>query len=344
MTATTESLPKWSRAHGEPVLPVQIRSCPADFQVVERLPFEASGGGEHDLVEVRKTGANTDWVARRLAKHARVPVRDVGFAGLKDRHAVTTQYFSVRRATGEGTDWSSFSAPGVEILGVERHARKLRRGAHSMNVFLLVARADGIEDHRDAIGRRWAAIAARGVPNYFGPQRFGRGGANVAQAREVLAGKRVRRDTRSLALSAGRSLLFNEILSARVADGSWEHILAGEIANLDGSRSVFSVDEPTPQLNERCAGFDIHPTGTLWGPGAPLASGDVAELELEAVRSYPDIADGLAAAGPEAASRPLRLRPQDADAEFAPGCVRLSFSLPPGAFATSVIRELFNVR
>lgn len=344
MNSLQETLPSWARAHGRAVTSAELKSTPADFEVVEHLSFEASGTGEHELLRVRKTGANTLWVARQLARHAGIPVRDVGYAGLKDRQAVTTQYFSIRCPGQASIDWSAFAASGVEILESARHDRKLRRGAHAANTFVVVARTEKAGDRRAAIEERWIRVAETGVPNYFGNQRFGRDSGNISLARDVLGGRRVRREQRSIALSAARALLFNAILSARVLEGTWNRVLAGDVANLDGSGSVFAVDDASKELDERSARFDIHPTGSLWGTGAPCGCGAVAESERRAVGPYSDIADGLVASSLKAASRALRVRPADTQVEFDDDRVRLGFRLPPGAFATSVLREVFSDR
>ena len=119
-----------------------IRSEPGDFQVTEELGWQTSGDGEHDYLWIEKTGANTEWVARQLARFADVPARDVGYAGLKDRHAVTRQWFSVPR--WNSPDWKSFELEGVTVLDEQWHRKKLRRGAHSANVFRIVARVDDV--------------------------------------------------------------------------------------------------------------------------------------------------------------------------------------------------------
>jgi tRNA pseudouridine13 synthase len=333
-------LPDWARAHGEAVCDAVIRTTPGDFFVEEQLGFAADGDGEHDFLLIEKTGANTAWVARQLAHHARIPVKDVGYAGLKDRNAVTRQAFTVRRPAQAGTDWASFEAEGVEILDVARHGRKLRRGAHKNNRFRIVLRGADITSLRAELEIRLAVIADRGVPNYFGEQRFGHNGSNIALAREVLAGKRVNREQRSIAISAARSLLFNQVLDARVRAGNWDRIEPGDLANLDGTGSVFAVDELTADLEKRCAGFDIHPTATLWGRGAPLGAHEVARLESSIADSDPDLAAGLQQARVDASSRSLRLQARGLSFDFGAGCLLLRFSLARGGFATAVLRDL----
>ncbi len=291
----------------------RIRSEPGDFQVTEYCDIEFSGDGEHDWLWIEKTGANTTWVADQLARHAGVSSKDVGYSGLKDRHAVTRQWLSVRRPTGDGTDWDALQIEGVAILARHRHQRKLKRGAHQQNAFRIALRDGAIESYSDELVERLQRLAVHGAPNYFGEQRFGRDGGNIALGEAVLAGRRVSRSKRSIGLSAVRSLHFNAELAARVEAGTWNRLLPGDTANLDGSGSVFDVDELTDELTQRCAELDIHPCGTL---------------------------PALEAAGVKASKRPLRMRVHQLAWEFDEDTLWLEFRLGRGSFATSVLREL----
>lgn len=311
--------------------------------MVERLSVEFSDDGEHDWLWIEKKGANTVWVAEQFAHHAGIPLRDVGYAGLKDRHAITHQWFSVRRPDASGSHWDSFTAEGVRVIERKTHRRKLRRGAHQGNDFRIAVRGGDFAAAHADIDERMGRIRASGVPNYFGEQRFGRGGSSLDLGKAVLAGRRLSRAKRSIGLSAVRSYLFNEILDRRVRDGSWQQIIPGELANLDGSRSVFAVDELTPELQRRCATFDIHPTATLWGRQAPLASGSSATLQEEVTAPYQDLCEGLQNFGLDAASRSLRLRVSDLKWEIDGDALWLEFSLRKGSYATSVLREIAYV-
>lgn len=347
MTATDASklrikvLPYWHRAWGEPLFAALIRESPSDFLVEEQLGIAFSGDGEHDYLKVRKSSANTSWVASRLARHAGVRNMDVGYSGRKDRHAMTTQWFSVPRRNA--ADWRSFTEDDVEILDVRRHKRKLRRGAHRGNRFRIALRSPGLETSMQDIDERLQRIANDGVPNYFGVQRFGRGAANLDLARRVFAGKRVGRNERNIAVSAARSLLFNEILSSRVCAGTWNRILPGELVNLDGSGSFFRVEEPDTTLERRCAEMDVHPTGALHGSGGEVAQDVVATIERDAISSHAGFASGLDALGLESSRRALRLRVGELDWQLDDDGLWLDFTLPKGGFATSVIREIAAV-
>jgi tRNA pseudouridine13 synthase len=327
------------RAYGAPSLAARLRSMPEDFRVEEVLGYDADGQGEHALLWVEKRGANTDWVGRELAKFAGVPPVAVGYAGLKDRHAVTRQTFSVQLAGKPDPDWSTFPHADVKVLAATRHSRKLKRGALRGNRFVLVLRE--VQGDRDAAEQVLQQIAARGVPNYFGEQRFGREGGNVAQARAMFAGRRVDRDKRSFLLSAARSQIFNNVLAARVERGAWDTPLDGEIWSLAGSRSWFGPEPFSDVLAERLARADIHPSGPLWGQGEPPTVADAGALEREVAAASSDLAEGVAAARMDQERRPLRLLPRDLKWRWLDdNALELAFELPAGAYATVVVREL----
>jgi tRNA pseudouridine13 synthase len=329
-------------AYGAPPLQARLRSTPEDFQVEEILGYDADGAGEHALLWVEKRGANTDWVARELAKFAGVPQVAVGYAGMKDRHAVTRQTFSVQLAGKPDPDWSAFPHAEAKVLAATRHSRKLKRGALRGNRFVLVLR--DVHGDRAAAEQVLAQIAARGVPNYYGEQRFGREGGNVAQARAMFGGRRVDRDKRSFLLSAARSQIFNSVLAARVERGAWDSPLEGEIWSLAGSRSWFGPEPFTEALAGRLARADIHPSGPLWGQVEPPSQGEAGALEREIAATNGELAAGLAAARMEQERRPLRLLPRDLRWRWLDGdALELSFELPAGAYATVVVRELASI-
>lgn len=329
------------RAHGDAVLSARIRAVPEDFRVEELDVFAASGAGEHLLLEVEKRGMNTAFAARRLAEWAGVPESAIGYAGLKDRHAVTRQRFSVHLPKKVAPDVAALESGELRVLRADWHARKLPRGALAGNRFALLLRE--VEGSRDAIEARLQAIAARGVPNYFGEQRFGRTGDNVDQALAMFAGRRVRREQRTLLLSAGRSELFNRVLAARVAAGTWDAALEGEVWMLDGSRSVFGPEPWSDALAQRLADFDIHPTGPMWGEGVPRTTAEALALETDVLSAPRSLAlrAGLERAGLRQERRALRLRPAELSWEWpAADQLALRFTLPPGAYATTVLSEL----
>ena len=331
-------------AHGDAVLAARIRSQPEDF-VVEELPaFEPSGEGEHLLLTIEKRGMTTPFAAKQVAVWAGVAESAIGHAGLKDRHAVTRQRLSVWLPKKTAPDIDLLQSDDLRVLGHAWHSRKLPRGALAGNRFVLVLR--DVAGDRGAIDARLQAIANRGVPNYFGEQRFGRGGSNVQQAIAMFAGRRVKRDERSMLLSAARSELFNRVLSARVQAGNWDRALEGEVWMLEGSRSVFGPESLTDELQARLEAFDIHPSGPLWGDGE-LRSADAAQaVELAALEgdSASRLRAGLERAGLKQERRSLRLRPDGLAWQWMDdSALELRFALPPGCYATTVLRELGDI-
>jgi len=326
-------------AHGGPPLTARFRSTPEDFIVDEQQAIVPDGEGEHAWLLVRKRGANTEWVSKRLADFAGVRPVDVGYAGLKDRDAVTTQVMTVHLGRKPEPDWRQFPVDGVDIIQAARHGRKLKRGALTGNAFTITLR--DVQGDREAADACLSAVAAAGVPNYFGEQRFGRGGANVDRAQAMFGGRRVDRDTRSLLLSAARSHLFNAVLAERVTLGNWQQGLSGEIWSLNGSRSWFGPEDPSDILSERLAIGDIHPSCPLWGRGALPTADEALALEERVLAPMEALKAGLEGAGMEQDRRPSRLMPKQLRWDWlADDVLQLRFSLPPGCYATVVMREL----
>lgn len=333
-----------SRAHGAPVLRARTRTTPEDFRVDELDAFEANGSGEHLLLTIEKRGMNTAFAAKCIAQWAGVAESAIGQAGMKDRHAVTVQRFTVWLPKRVAPDIETLQSDDLRVLGHDWHSRKLPRGALAGNRFRLVLRA--VEGSRELIGARLQQLAAQGVPNYFGEQRFGRGGSNVAKAIAMFAGGRTRREERSMLLSAARSELFNRVLDARVADATWNAALEGEVWMLDGSRSVFGPEPMTVDLQARLESFDIHPSGPLWGEGELRSSEAAAACERRALQGDTALRlrNGLENAGLKQERRALRLRPDALEWEWlGDAALILTFALPPGCYATTVLRELGNI-
>ena len=307
----------------------------------EVLGFEADGEGEHLLLKVEKRGANTLWVARELARYAGVSPREVSYAGIKDRNALAVQHFSLWLGKRAQPDWAALEHVEFRVLSVARHRRKLRIGSLKGNRFRLALR--NLSVPAAELGSRLAIIREQGVPNYFGPQRFGREGANITQVEALFSGQLTLRDRklRGLLLSTARSLIFNAVLSRRVEEHSWNTVLAGELCMLEGSHSVFHTERVDAMLMARAQAGDLHPTGPLWGRGESRASGDVAALETAIAHDYAVFSKGLEAADLEQARRALRLPLKDLTWKAGESqALELEFFLPAGAYATAVLREL----
>lgn len=316
-------------------LRARLKAEVADFVVDEMAATDPAGEGEHLWLRIRKTGHNTESVAEWLARAAGVPRAAVGYAGRKDRHAITTQWFSVQTPGRAEPEWARGLPEGVELLESRRHTRKLQTGHLAGNRFRLrLTEVTGDRAVADALLER---IRTGGLPGYFGEQRFGH--QNLERARAWFEGRlRPRgRNQRSLYLSAARAAIFNAVLRRRVLDGSWDQLLPGDMANLDGTGSVFPVPEVDDVLRRRCSVLDIHPTGPLWGGGETGTAGSVAELERAVAAEQAVLARGLEREGVKAARRPLRIRPRRLEWRWdADQTLVLDLELGPGEYATSV--------
>ncbi|MDT8448850.1 MAG: tRNA pseudouridine(13) synthase TruD [Wenzhouxiangellaceae bacterium] len=318
-----------------------IRSLPEDFRVHEDVGYAPSGDGEHLWLVVEKRGINTMDVVARLARLAGVPRSAVGFGGLKDRNALTVQPFSIHRPGPEMPDAAAWSDDDMRILSVTRHHRKIRRGRLAGNRFELTVRE--FCGDRERLAERLARIAAGGVPNGFGEQRFG--GNNIARAHRLFRGelrRKPNRAKRGFYLSAARSLIFNRVLAARIAAGTWNRLIDGDIAMLEGSRSWFPADPDDPELVARAAALDLHPTGPLVGREPSPATGAALEVEQRVVEAERELADGLAKFRLETDRRALRMRVPDLDWTLAGDVLELRFRLRPGCYATAVLREVLD--
>ncbi len=339
----------------------KIKSQPEDFIVEENISVEFSGEGEHCWLYIKKRECNTDWVAQQLASYCNVKKLAVAYAGLKDRHAVTSQWFSVQLPGKPTPDWTEFessfsaaaSAPGsnenIQVLQCFRHNRKLQRGALKSNTFKITLSelSDTGEKAFELLTQRCDDIANNGVPNYFGAQRFGRGYNNLDQATKLFSRPRYRlaRHKRSLYLSAARSWLFNCILSERIKQGVWNIRLPGDVFMLDGKSACFKddrADGAADELNQRLESNEIHPTAILWGEGDTMTTSLAAELESQIIDQFHVYRDGLISARLQAKRRACRVVPGQLK-----GCRKgddfvVSFTLPSGSYATMVLAEIFS--
>lgn len=342
VAAQTLEIPVWPYVYGSPSGHGKIRSYPEDFIVKENLAFEPSGAGEHVFLLIEKTGENTDYVARQLARFANVRQRDVSFAGLKDRHAVTTQWFSVWLPGKADPDWTQFESDSMKVLHTVRHARKLKRGVLSGNSFKLIIR--DWQGDKDKTILQLEAMKANGIANYYGPQRFGNEGQNVNKALGMFLGVKAGREQRSLYLSAARSYLFNRILAYRISRLLWNQAVAGDTYMFDQSHSCFKSESSDYEIIRRLEAKEIHPTGALWGRGEAGVSAETLNLEQAVIDSYPQLAEGLIACGVDKDRRALRVTVEDLHWQFVSDTqLELCFTLPAGSYATSVLREIIEL-
>ncbi|MFC3284874.1 tRNA pseudouridine(13) synthase TruD [Litchfieldella rifensis] len=326
---------------GGPPCSGDYRATPEDFRVEECLGFSPEGEGEHLWLWVEKRDLTTLELARRLARACEVSLRDIGYSGMKDRVAVTRQWLSVHlpgRAAPQDLV-SRLAETPVTLLEQVRHPRKLKRGVHRANRFTLRLTGEVVRD--PAVEERWQWLCEHGVPNYFGPQRFGPAGRNLVKARAVLArGWRKRDDREGMLLSTARSYLFNTLLARRLAAGNWASPLPGELLILDGTASQFLAEIVDDELRGRAQRLDVHPSGVLWGSGRLASQAEAAAVEGQLPVDEPALCDGLQRAGVRMARRALRVRLGAPSLRRHEDALILDFELPRGAFATSVLREL----
>lgn len=334
-------LPDWPRALGQPMVSGLLKAEPKDFVVEEVFDVEFSNDGEFDWLWIEKCGDNTEYVAKQLARLAGVQPRAVTYSGQKDRHAVTRQWFCVHLPGKHKPEWRVSENETWQILRQGRHRQKLRLGSHRYNRFIL--RLSELKGDIDDLEARLAFVR-QGFPNYFGEQRFGHGGGNIAACRQLFAGElSPGRFDRSMYLSAARSLIFNTVLAQRVDGASWNQGLDGDVFSLRDSASVFLADIDADIIS-RLAVADIHPTGPLYGKAAKLGvDGVVADLEERIYAEFSDLCAGLMKNNLTMERRALRVVPKDLQWKYLEDdSLSLAFSLPRGCFATALVRELIN--
>ena len=351
MSEAQEAFGRLGFALGAPQVAAVFKQSAQDFRVNEDLGFELSGEGQHLCLHIRKTEVNTQHVVRHLARLANVRERDIGYAGLKDHMGVCEQWLSIYQAKAQEVDLSSLAQIGVEVLGTVRNSRKIRRGSHRSNGFSIVLRDFvstakaplSAEEVREDLEARLSQIRALGVPNFFGEQRFGHAHSNILMAQRLFSGElRLKKGfKRGMLLSAARSFVFNAVLSERVKQNNWDQHLPGDVMNLAGTGSVFEAPEWDEKLAGRLDLKDIHPTGPLWGKGALRSSAEAAAVEMAVATAQADLCKGLETAGLEQERRSLRLIAADLNWNWLDDdSLELSFALPPGTYATAVLREL----
>jgi tRNA pseudouridine13 synthase len=338
-TATpTTALPALAYFYGKPISTGQLRTEMADFKVFEQLPFKPCGEGEHLLIHIRKTGANTLFVARELAKYFKVKEGLVSYAGLKDRFAVTEQWFGIHVPGKQSYDLGDLTIDGVEVMSYERHNKKLRTGALTGNCFELTLRN---VTEITALKARWQAISESGVPNYFGEQRFGIEGGNIEKAHALFSGTKVKdKKKRGMYLSAARSYIFNSVVSERIDQRSFDNLVKGDVCMLAGTQSVFVAEEADDSLKARLVEQDIDITAPMWGAGDLMTTDNPLALEQNIAEKNVDFCLGLPKFGLKQERRKIRLCISQTDLAVDGDTVKLSFFLPAGCYATTVLREL----
>ena len=343
----------------------RIKSSPEDF-VVEEIPaYEPTGEGTHLFLRFEKKGLTTDAAVRAMTKALGIEMRDVGIAGMKDKVAVTTQWVSVP-APPKQPDLEerakALTIDNIRVLEAKRHANKLKTGHLRGNRFDIVIR----DVPRDAIAGVLEAMdrfGTAGVPNAFGTQRFGKEGDNAERARAWMTGKeRAPGDARlrRFHFSALQSAVFNALLDARVADGSWNQPLLGDLLKMEDTGGIFVCTDVQAD-RERAGRGELCPTGPIVGARMRSAEAEVKELEERIAAPFLEGIDlERARSLGEGTRRALRLRvtgcsvvqvmnnegvpgENEPDNREQPGILRVQFVLPKGAYATTVLANAFEL-
>ncbi|MEG3766574.1 tRNA pseudouridine(13) synthase TruD [Alteromonas sp. 14N.309.X.WAT.G.H12] len=337
----------WRFATTPPTSTAVFKRDPEDFVVTEDLGYALTEEGEHQFIWVEKTQANTAWVAEQLAKFTGLPLRNVSYAGRKDKYAVTRQWFGLHAPGKADFDFTSFAVPGVKVLSAHRHNKKLRTGQLKGNRFSITLRN---LTESDGFIKALNYVNKHGAPNYFGEQRFGQvrideqgqrmEGGNLQLGARMIANEVIRnRNKRNMALSALRSWLFNEVLSQRIEQGLLDSVIPGDALMLSGSHSFFINTDNDPAFSDRYAERDLSPTAPLWGAGAPPTDQEALALEQAVASNHGPLAGFLEQTGMKQERRPIKIWPQQLEWQHKGDTVILSFSLPAGCYATTVLRE-----
>ena len=331
----------WHYLHTPPTATGHLKAQLEDFFVQENLGYAPIGEGEHIYLWVRKQGLNTAFVAENLAKFCQVPLRAVTYAGRKDKYAVTEQWFSVHKPGKEEYNWSEFTLEGAEVLSAIRHNKKLRTGVLKGNHFRLILRNIS---QKNEIVEKLLQIEKLGVPNYFGEQRFGNNNSNLHLAEMMIKGEQIRnRNKRSMAISALRSWLFNQFISERIGQEAHSQLLNGDVMQLSGSNSYFVYDGVDPAIPSRLEEKDIQLSAPLWGKGELASQQDALQLEQQVVAPYSQVTEQLESLGLKQERRATQLFVNNLQSHFEQDNLHISFDLPSGCFATSLVRELIQV-
>lgn len=330
--------------YGKPQGRANFKARAEDFFVQEKLSFEPSGTGTHVYLYIEKKDLNTQWLARQLARFAHVAVKEIGYAGLKDRNSVSRQWFSLNLEVTEEPDWNCFELDGAKILLRSYHKKKLKRGSIRYNRFEILLRDIQQKDLSD-IKHRLRLIQRTGVPNYFAHQRFGHHHNNLHRAIAWFSGQQKlnKRDEKSLVLSAARSMVYNIALSNRIAKAGWNRLLDGEVMNINTSRSIFSLGIIEEDIKVRFEKGEIHPTAPLWGKGQLQSQMQVLTMEQQLSADWSFWCQALEKRGLKQERRAIRLIPEDFTYKLQDNNLLLSFCLPSGCYATAVLREIVQV-
>lgn len=340
----------------QPITFALFKQTPDDFIVTEKIDIDFNHEGEHLWIYLQKVNLNTLFVARLLAKWANIAISDIGYSGLKDRNAKTHQWFSLRipKKQKPDIDFDNFiskqnlnAGESVCILNYIWHNKKLNRGTHKHNHFTICLKK--VIGDKEKINHRLQQIKEIGVPNYFGKQRFGRDGANIEKTyqffEDILKSNKSYkphkkdREKHSLYISVAKSLIFNAILEEREQSDNWQTPILGDVFNLDGSHSIFTTNIDST-IYQRLHIHDIHIASILFGIGERKSSLLARQIEDKILNAsqFINLTEGLLKINSQLSWRSLRLLPQKMTWDWKEeDTLMLSFILPAGSFATSIL-------
>ena len=323
--------------YGLPKSFAKIKMKPCDFKVYENLKYSFAGVGEHYVYKVRKTGENTQFVANELARFANTNPKNIGFAGLKDRHAVTEQWFSIYVPKNREFSLDKFqkSYTNIQIIEKNKHNKKIKKGDVSYNTFNIKIR--NISNLDDVV-KKINFVKTSGFPNYFGPQRFGKDNANIQSALE-LNQRRVSKNLKSIYLSAIRSYFFNEILSERIHRNIHRTELDGDfyLKAKDFEDNQFMLDYLQDTQDK-----SFFLTGSLLGDNRPEKINDIGLLENGIISKNRDLFNIIKCNRMQLSQRLLIIKPMNLSYYIDLDSICIKFDLPSGVYATSLMRELFK--
>ena len=331
--------------YGAPEISGVIKSEVADFKVDETLGFEPSGEGEHLFLQIEKTGLSTHELIDQVAIDFNIKPRDVGYSGLKDKHAVTRQWLSLHLA-GQMQSMKIPESSAYKILSQGWHTRKLKPGSHRSNCFEVLIRE--VDSFDGTAQQQLDLIREKGMANYFGQQRFGRSDDNVSRALQVFANARktrkLSRTRKGIYLSALRSELFNQILSARIKNDIWNKPAEGDVFMLSGSQSIFQ-EAITDEILERFSQFDISSTASLFGEGENRLKLQALQIEQTVFEENVEICDCLLRLKARLHRRPIRIQVKNLEVDYqsADKLINIKAELPRGSYFTSLLNHFVDI-
>jgi len=345
-----------------PTISAKLKVKFADFRVTENLGFNPTKNGDHLFIKVRKMDLSTLEVARKISEVTGSKLSSIGYSGMKDKRGECVQWFSIPAGEGIEKAISSIENNKLNVITSHLNTRKLRIGSHKENHFHIKLR--DCQGSKLEFKNRMDRIMEHGVPNYFGEQRFGKEMHNVYEMLRILKKPSSAIDSnfseylrikipvkRSILISAVRAYFFNQLLSTRLLLKNWSYYLLGDILNLDGTDSYFSVPDKKwdETLEQRLNSFDIHISGLLPGSISSkdkyITSCKAADIESNLMKNYEPLLEGLRRMKVSSSRRPLRFRPKNFQFFWeGDDLLSLDFSLRRGCYATSLLREICQIR